>query len=67
MRLNCSFCPLTPEHNPDEYLNDLKQQLKNLPVPDTQDDLLKATTSVLRSIQRRPAHIRAYFHPLEVR
>ena len=57
-----------PEHNPDEYLNnDLKQQLKNVPVPATQDDLLKATMSVLRSIQRRPARVQAYFNPPNVR
>ena len=60
--------PYAPEHNSDEYLNnDLKQQLKNLPAPDTQEDLMQATTSVLRSLQRRPARIRAYFHPPEVR
>jgi transposase len=57
-----------PEHNPDEYLNnDLKQQLKNQPKPNTQEDLVKATTSVLRSLQRRPERIRSYFHPQHVR
>jgi len=57
-----------PEHNPDEYLNnDLKQQLKNLPKPDTQEDLLQATTSVLRSLQRKPDRIRSYFYPPDVR
>jgi len=60
--------PYAPEHNPDEYLNnDLKQQLRNLPTPDTQEDLVQATTSVLRSLQRRPARIRVYFHPPDVR
>ena len=60
------FFPPThaPGHDPDKYLdNDLKQQLKNLPVQDTQEDLLKATLSVLRSPQRRPARIRACFNP----
>jgi transposase len=57
-----------PEHNPDEYLNnDLKQQLKNLPTPDTQEELVQATSSVLRSLQRMPTRIRAYFNPPEVR
>lgn len=57
-----------PEHNPDEYLNnDLKPQLKNVPAKDTQDDLLKATPSVLRSIQRRPARVRTYFNLPNVR
>lgn len=60
--------PYAPEHNPGEYLNnDLKQQLKSLPMPDTQEDLVQATTSVLRSLQRRQARIRAYFRPPEVR
>lgn len=60
--------PYAPEHNPDEYLNnDLKQQLRNRPTPDTQEDLVKTTTSVLRSLQRRPVRIRAYFHPPQVR
>jgi transposase len=60
--------PYAPEHNPDEYLNnDLKQQLKNLPRPDSHEELLQATSSVLRSLQRRPARIRAYFHHKDVR
>jgi len=60
--------PYAPEHNPDEYLNnDLKQQLKNQPTPDTQEGLVQATTSVLRSLQRQPMRIRAYFNPTEVR
>ena len=60
--------PYAPEHNPDEYLNnDLKQQLKNLPRPDSHEELVQSTTSVLRSLQRRPARIRAYFHHKDVR
>jgi hypothetical protein len=60
--------PYAPEHNPDEYLNnDLKQQLKNLPRPDSQEDLVEATSSVLRSLQRKPHRIRAYFHHKDVR
>ena len=60
--------PYAPEHNPDEYLNnDLKQQLKNLPRPDGQEELAQGVTSVLRSLQRRPARIRAYFHHEDVR
>lgn len=57
-----------PEHNPDEYLNnDLKQKLKNLPRPDTHDELIHDTTAALRSLQRRPHSIRAYFHHKDVR
>jgi transposase len=60
--------PYAPEHNPDEYLNnDLKQQMKNLPKPDSREQLVDATSSVMRSLQRRPARIRAYFHAEHVR
>jgi transposase len=60
--------PCAPEHHPDEYLNnDLKQQLKNLPRPDSHEELVQATSSVLRSLQRRPTRIRAYFHHKDVR
>ena len=59
--------PYAPERNPDEYLNnDLKQQLKNLPRPDNHEDLVEATSSVLRSLQRKPHRIRAYFHHKDV-
>ena len=59
----------TPDHNPDEYLNnDLKQKLRQQPQPATKDDLLKNTrTAVLRAIQRSPRRIQAYFKPPPVR
>jgi transposase len=57
-----------PEHNPDEYLNnDLKQQLRNMPRPNSQDELVQSTASVLRSIQRRPDRVSSYFHHKDVR
>ena len=60
--------PYAPEHNPDEYLNnDLKQQMKNLPKPDSRKQLVDTTLSVMRSLQRRPARICAYFHAEDVR
>ncbi len=60
--------PYAPEHNPDEYLNnDLKQQMKNRPKPDSREALVATTSSVMRSLQRRPARIRAYFHADDVR
>ena len=59
--------PYAPARNPDEYLNnDLKQQLKNLPRPDNHEDLVEATSSVLRSLQRKPHRIRAYCHHKDV-
>jgi transposase len=60
--------PYLPECNPDEYLNqDLKQAMKNQPKPDSREDLVQQASSVMHSLQRRPARIRAYFHPKDVR
>jgi len=60
--------PYAPEYNPTEYLNnDLKQKLKNLPRPGSHEELVQGTTSVLRSLQRSPHKIRAYFHHKDVR
>ena len=44
------YCPAyAPEHNPDEYLNnDLKQTIKNKPRAKTRDDLVAATSSILK-------------------
>jgi transposase len=57
-----------PEHNPDEYLNnDLKQTIKNKPRAKTRDDLIATTSSILKSIQRRPDRVRSYFHAKPVR
>ena len=57
-----------PEHNPDEYLNnDLKQTIKNKPRAKTRDDLVATTSSILKSIQRRPHRVKSYFHAKHVR
>ena len=57
-----------PEHNPDEYLNnDLKQTIKNKPRARTRDDLVATTSSILKSIQRRPDRVKSYFHVKHVR
>jgi hypothetical protein len=57
-----------PECNPDEYLNnDVKQQMKNLPRPDSQEELVQTTTSVMRSLQRRPNRVASYFRHKDVR
>ncbi len=57
-----------PEHNPDEYLNnDLKQTIKNKPRAKTRDDLVAATSSILKSIQRRPDRVKSYFRAKHVR
>ena len=53
-----------PEHNPDEYLNnDVKQKLRQKPQPDSKDELVANTRTVLRAIQRSPARVRGYFRP----
>src|SRR5689334_873877 len=57
-----------PDHNPSEYLNnDLKQALRQKPQPDGEDELIRNTRSVLRTIQRSPERVRAYFTPEQVR
>ena len=57
-----------PEHNPDEYLNnDLKQTIKKKPRAKTRDDLVAATSSILKSIQKRPDRVKSYFHAKHVR
>src|SRR6202521_1641713 len=57
-----------PEHNPDEYLNnDLKQTIKNKPRAKTRDDLVATTSSILKSIQRRPERVKSYVHAKHVR
>ena len=51
-----------PGHNPDEYLNQaLKQALRQPPQPDSKDELVSNARSVLRTIQRSPERVRAYF------
>ena len=56
------------EHNPDEYLNnDLRQTNKNKPRAKTHDDLVATTSSILKSIQRRPHRVKSYFHAKHVR
>jgi transposase len=57
-----------PDHNPSEYLNnDLKQALRRKPQPGGGDELIGNTRSVLRTIQRSPDRVRAYFKPEPVR
>ena len=57
-----------PEHHPDEYLNnDQKQTIKNKPRAKTRDDLVAATASILKSIQKRPGIIMSYFNAKHVR
>jgi transposase len=61
----CYLPPYAPELNPDEYLNgDLKLGVATRAPARTKPDLLHATRSHLRTLQRRPARVRRYFeHP----
>ncbi len=55
----------SPEINPDEYLNgNLKQKVRSGIPARTEKDLIKKTRSFMRTLQRRPQHVRGYFkHP----
>jgi transposase len=57
-----------PECNPDEYLNnDVKQEMRNMPRPDSQEGLVQTTTSVMRRLQRQPERVKSYFRHKDVR
>jgi hypothetical protein len=68
-KIELHFLPAdAPEGNPDEYLNhDLKPPLRNLPKPDSREASAGRVSSVMRSLQRRPARIRSYVHAAHVR
>lgn len=57
--------PYSPEVNPDEYLNgDLKGKIRSGIPARSESDLLKKTRSFMKTLQRRPTHVRNYFkHP----
>ena len=55
--------PYAPELNPDEYLNgDLKLGVAARAPARTKPELTKAARSHLRTLQRRPARVRRFFH-----
>jgi transposase len=55
----------SPELNPDEYLNgNLKNNVHSGPPIRNLEDLEKKTRSFMRTLVKRPAHVRSYFsHP----
>lgn len=60
--------PYAPEHNPDEFLNnDVKQAMVRRQVPRDKASLKAGLTSYMRSLQRRPAKVRAFFRAATVR
>lgn len=57
-----------PEHNPDEFLNnDLKQAMARRRAPRDKATLKSGLTSYMRSLQRCPAKVRAFFQAPTVR
>src|SRR5689334_7151086 len=57
-----------PEHNPDEFLNnDLKQAMARRRAPRDKIALKSSLTSYMRSLQRCPAKVRAFFQAPSVR
>ena len=58
--------PYAPEHNPDEYLNgNLKQRIRSGLPSKSQEDLETTTRSFMKTLQRRPDHVKNYFcHPM---
>src|SRR3982751_1639842 len=60
--------PYAPEHNPDEFLNnDLKQAMARRRTPRDKVALKSSLTSYMRSLQRCPAQVRAFFQAPTVR
>jgi transposase len=60
--------PYAPEHNPDEFLNnDLKQAMARRRTPRDKAALKSSLTSYMRSLQRCPAKVRAFFQAPTVR
>src|SRR5689334_7969386 len=60
--------PYAPEHNPDEFLNnDLKQAMARRRTPHDKAALKSGLTSYMRSLQRCPAKVRAFFQAPTVR
>ena len=60
--------PYAPEHNPDEFMhNDLKQGMARRRTPKDKAALKSALQSHMRSLQRQPRKIRAFFQAPTVR
>lgn len=60
--------PYAPDHNPDEFMhNDLKQGLARRRTPKDRAALKSGLQSHMRSLQRRPSKVRAFFQAPTVR
>jgi transposase len=69
MKIELFFLPpYTPEHNPDEYLNqDIKVSLSNRQAPRNQIELTNNLSGYMRSLQRRSGKVRKFFHHKHVK
>src|SRR5918912_4631934 len=64
----CYLPSYAPEHNPDEFLNsDLKQAMARRRTPRDKAALKSGLISYMRSLQRCPAKVRAFFQAPSVR
>jgi transposase len=57
----------SPEENPDEFLNnDLKQNLKNQPLPETSENFRETIRGILDEIASMPDRIKGYFRQADL-
>jgi transposase len=57
----------SPEYNPDEFLNnDLKQNLKTHPLPETSEGFRETIRGILEEIASMPARVKGYFQQAEL-
>lgn len=60
--------PYAPEHNPDEFVNnDVKRSMARRKAPADKAELKRNLASYMRSLQQRPAKVRAFFQAPTVR
>ena len=60
--------PYTPQHNPDEYLNnDLKRNVNRKHIPLTKSELKVNLKSYLKTLQKNPKHIIKLFQAKDVK
>jgi transposase len=60
--------PYAPDHNPDEFMhNDLKQGLARRRIPKSRAALKSGLHAYMRSLQRQPSKVRAFFQASTVR
>lgn len=68
-RIELFYLPTyAPEHHPDEFVNnDVKQSIARRKAPASKDELKSNLVSYMRSLQKRPDQVRAFFQAPTVR